>query len=55
MKAFVKYLSKDKTCFMYLCQMFPGLSAAKLKENVIMRPDTWKLIYYAEFWVWWMT
>ncbi|GBL72332.1 hypothetical protein AVEN_115276-1 [Araneus ventricosus] len=36
MKQFVKALPKDGECFKYLCDQFPGLSEAKLKEGVFV-------------------
>ncbi|GBN55524.1 hypothetical protein AVEN_41000-1 [Araneus ventricosus] len=39
MKQFVKALPKEGECFKYLCNQFPCLSEAKLKEGVFMGPD----------------
>ncbi|GFV63066.1 uncharacterized protein TNCV_3700201 [Trichonephila clavipes] len=36
---FVKALDKEGECFKYLCEQFPGLSDAKLKEGISVRPD----------------
>ncbi|GBL79717.1 hypothetical protein AVEN_18242-1 [Araneus ventricosus] len=44
MKQFVKALPKEDKCFKYLCDQFPGLSEAKLKECVFVRPDTRKMM-----------
>ncbi|GBO41656.1 hypothetical protein AVEN_134408-1 [Araneus ventricosus] len=44
MKLFVKALPKDGECFKYLCDQFPGLSQAKLKEGVFVRPDIRKMM-----------
>ncbi|GBM07245.1 hypothetical protein AVEN_25499-1 [Araneus ventricosus] len=39
MKQFVKALTKEDECFKYLCDQFPGLSEAKLKEGMFIGPD----------------
>ncbi|GFV82759.1 uncharacterized protein TNCV_4147271 [Trichonephila clavipes] len=39
MKQFVKALDKEGECFKYLCEQFPGLSDAKLKEGIFVWPD----------------
>lgn len=39
MKQFIKALSKEAEGFRYLCRQFPGLSVAKLKEEIFVRPD----------------
>ena len=44
MKQSVKALSKDGECIKYLCNKFSGLSEAKLKEGVFVRPDIRKLM-----------
>ncbi|GBO17822.1 hypothetical protein AVEN_213402-1 [Araneus ventricosus] len=44
MKQFVKALSKEGECFKYLCDQFPGLSEAKLKEGVFIGPDIRKIM-----------
>ncbi|GBM59926.1 hypothetical protein AVEN_180808-1 [Araneus ventricosus] len=44
MKQFVKALPKEGECFKYLCDLFPGLSEAKLKEGVYVRPDIRKMM-----------
>lgn len=43
MKQFVKALSKEGECFKYICQKFPQLSEAKVKEGVFTGPDIRKL------------
>ena len=37
-KQFVKALNKDSKCFKYVCQSFPQLSEAKLKEGIFVGP-----------------
>lgn len=49
MKQFVKALSKTEPCFQYLCQKFPGLSEAKLKEGIFVGPDIRKLMQDPNF------
>ncbi|GBN55155.1 hypothetical protein AVEN_213937-1 [Araneus ventricosus] len=44
MKQFVKALPKEAECFKYLCDQFPGLSEAKLKEGVFVGADNRKII-----------
>ncbi|GFX12468.1 uncharacterized protein TNCV_1697431 [Trichonephila clavipes] len=44
MKQFVKALDKEGECFKYLCEQFPGLSDAKLKEGSFVGPDIRKLL-----------
>ncbi|GBN00043.1 hypothetical protein AVEN_192949-1 [Araneus ventricosus] len=44
MKQFVKALPKDGECFKYLCDQFPGLSEAKLKEGVFAGLDIRKMM-----------
>ncbi|GFW64921.1 uncharacterized protein TNCV_391871 [Trichonephila clavipes] len=39
MKQFVKALDKEGECIKYLCEQFPGLSDAKLKEGIFVGPD----------------
>ncbi|GBN94057.1 hypothetical protein AVEN_33293-1 [Araneus ventricosus] len=43
-KQFVKALPKEGECFKYFCDQFPGLSEAKLKEDVFVGPDIRKMI-----------
>lgn len=49
MKQFVKALPKDGPCFKYLCQKFPHLSEAKLKEGVFTGPDIRKMMFDVNF------
>ncbi|GBN50607.1 hypothetical protein AVEN_77669-1 [Araneus ventricosus] len=44
MKQFVKALPKEGGCFKYLCDQFPGLPEAKLKEDVFVGPDIRKIM-----------
>ncbi|GBO33464.1 hypothetical protein AVEN_123576-1 [Araneus ventricosus] len=44
MKQFVKSLPKDGECFKYLCDQFPDLSEAKLKEGVFVGLDVRKMM-----------
>ncbi|GBO40503.1 hypothetical protein AVEN_112430-1 [Araneus ventricosus] len=44
MKQFLKVLPKEGECFKYLCDQFPGLSEAKLKEGVFIGPDIRKIM-----------
>ncbi|GBL92172.1 hypothetical protein AVEN_91514-1 [Araneus ventricosus] len=44
MKQFVKALSKEGECFKYLCGQFPGLSEAKLKEDVFVGANNMKIM-----------
>lgn len=39
MKQFVKALNKEGDCFKYLCEKFPALSEAKLKEGIFVGPQ----------------
>jgi hypothetical protein len=49
MKQFVKALPKTGNCFKYLCETFPHLSEAKLKEGVFVGPDKRKLMFDEDF------
>ena len=49
MKQFVKALAKEGECFKYLCDQFPGLSEAKLREGVFVGPDIRKLMKNENF------
>ena len=49
MKQFVKALPKDGECFKYLCEKFPHLSEAKLKEGVFVGPDIRKMMFDSNF------
>ncbi|GBM49599.1 hypothetical protein AVEN_31300-1 [Araneus ventricosus] len=44
MKKIFKALPKEGECFTYLCDQFPGLSEAKLKEGVFVGPDIRKMM-----------
>ncbi|GBN24438.1 hypothetical protein AVEN_39044-1 [Araneus ventricosus] len=44
MKQFMKALPKEGECFKYLCDQFPGLSEAKLKEGVFIGQDIRKIM-----------
>lgn len=44
MKNFVKGLQKDGAAFEYLKELFPGLSAAKIKEGVFVGPQIRKIV-----------
>ncbi|GFV64745.1 uncharacterized protein TNCV_3275161 [Trichonephila clavipes] len=44
MKQFVKALDKEGECFKYLCEQFPGLYDAKLKEGIFFGPDIRQLL-----------
>jgi hypothetical protein len=49
MKNFVKALSKDSDAFKYVCEMFPKLSYAKVKEGIFVGPQIRKLIADEQF------
>ena len=49
MKNFIKALHQDGECFQYLSQIFPRISAAKLKEGIFTGPQIRKLLYNNEF------
>jgi hypothetical protein len=49
MKQFVKALPKTGNCFKYLCEVFPHLSQAKLKEGIFIGPDIRKLMFDEDF------
>jgi hypothetical protein len=49
MKQFVKALPKTGNCFKYLCEIFPNLLQAKLKEGVFIGPDIRKLMFDEDF------
>ena len=48
-KQFTKALDKDGECFLYLCQVFPGLSIEKLKAGVFDGQQIRQLIKDTEF------
>ena len=43
-KQFVKVFDKEDQCFLYICQVLPGLSIKKLKAAVFDGPDIRKLM-----------
>ena len=49
MKQFVKSYPKSGNCFKYLCQYFPHLPEAKLKEGVFVGHDIRKLMLDKNF------
>ena len=49
MKQFVKALNKEGDCFKYICEKFPIVSEAKLKEGIFNGPDIRKLMSDAAF------
>jgi hypothetical protein len=44
MKQSVKALPREGECFKYLCKKFPGLSDAKLEQDIVVGPDITKLL-----------
>ncbi|GBN29054.1 hypothetical protein AVEN_248078-1 [Araneus ventricosus] len=44
MKQLLKALPKEGECFKYLCDQFPGLCEARLKQGVFVRPDIRKMM-----------
>ena len=52
MKNFVKELHKNGAAFQHLSTVFPGLSAAKLKEGIFVRPkirEVWRILILRSF------
>ena len=49
MKQFAKALNKEGDCFKYICEKFPIVSEAKLKEGIFNGPDIRKLMSDAAF------
>jgi hypothetical protein len=49
MKQFVKALPKTGNCFKNLCQKFPYLLEAKLKEGIFIGPDIRELMFDEDF------
>lgn len=49
MKQFTKALDKDGDCFMYLCEVFPGLTTEKLKAGIFDGPQIRQLIRDTQF------
>lgn len=48
-KQWVKALDKEGKCFIYLSEVFPTLSEAKIKEGVFVDPDIKKLMKDSNF------
>ena len=44
MKNFVKALHKNGAAFQNLSTLFPGLSAAKLRESIFIGPHIWEVL-----------
>ena len=49
MKNFVKVLHKNGTAFQRLSTVFPGLSAAKLKEGIFVGPQIREVLKDTDF------
>ena len=49
MKNFVKALHKNRAAFQHLSTVFPGLSAAKLKEGIFVGPHIWEVLKDTDF------
>ena len=49
MKNFVKALHKNGTAFQHLSTVFPGLSAAKLKEGIFVGPQIREVLKDTDF------
>ena len=49
MKQFVKFLNKEGTCFKYIQEKLPNLSAEKVKEGVFVGPQIRKLTKDPQF------
>ena len=49
MKNFVKVLHKKGAAFQHLSPVFTGLSAAKLKEAIFVRPQIWEALKDTDF------
>ena len=49
MKNFVKMLHKNGAAFQHLSTGFPGLSAAKLKEDIFVGPQIWEVLKDTDF------
>ena len=49
MKNFVKALNKNGAAFQDLCTVFPGLSAAKVKEGIFAGPRIWEVLKDTDF------
>ena len=49
MKALVKGLDRDRAAYKYLCERFPEISEAKLKEGIFIGPQIRELMKDSEF------
>ena len=49
MKNFVKVLHKNRAAFQHLSTVFPGLSAAKLKEGIFVGPQIQEVLKDTDF------
>ena len=49
MKNFAKALHKNGAAFQHLSTVFPGLSAAKLKEGIFVGPQIWEVLKDTDF------
>ena len=49
MKNFVKALHKNGAAFQHLFTVFPGLSAAKIKESIFVGHQIWELLKDTDF------
>ena len=49
MKNFIKAMNQDGAAFKYICNKFPVLSQAKLKEGIFVGPQINKLLKYENF------
>ena len=49
MKNFMKALHKNGAAFQHLSTVFPGLSAAKLKEGIFVGPQIWEVLKDTDF------
>ena len=49
MKNFVKTFHKNGAAFQYLSTVFPGLSAANLKEDIFVGPQIREVLKYTDF------
>ena len=49
MKNFVKALHKNRAAFQFLSTVFPGLSAAKLKEGIFVGPQIREVLKDTDF------
>ena len=49
MKNFVKALHKNSAAFQHLSTVFPGLSAAKLKEGIFVGPQIREVLKDTDF------